>query len=89
MDPIAEQGWLWAHRILDPLHDSDKRAWDVAVCAVLVAYRAGVRAGNPTPLDEVEYSDSDITGQIARLNEGFAARGWKVPSMPLTYPGGN
>jgi hypothetical protein len=73
MDDIAQRGWDWSHAVLKNI--TDLRAFDIAGCAVLVAYRAGLREGGRKVAGcnwvEEPYSDTDITAQIARFEAGL------------------
>lgn len=75
MDPIADQGWYWAHNIVRPLWDTDIAGAEAAYCAILIAYRAGLREGlartGQAP-NEIDYSDFDLTGQMERFDESMA-----------------
>ncbi len=75
MDPIAEQGWYWAHNMIRPMWTEKVAHADAAACAILIAYRAGLRAGlacaGRTP-NEILYSDFDLTDQMERFDESMA-----------------
>lgn len=88
MEPIAEAGWYWAHNIVRPLWDTDLAGAEAAYCAILVAYRAGLREGlartGQTPI-EIDYSDFDITGQMDRFDADMARR-YDWPTTKRTAP---
>lgn len=83
MDPIAEQGWYWAHNMIRPMWTEKVAHADAAACAILIAYRAGLREGlnraGRTPV-ELPYSDWDITDQMARFDESMKKTyDWPTP----------
>jgi hypothetical protein len=74
MDPIAEQGWYWAHNMIRPMWTEKVAHADAAACAILVAYRAGLREGmsrKGSVPEEIPYSDFDLTTQMFRFDESM------------------
>ena len=67
-DDIVSKGWQWAHDVSNAI--ADPRDRDAAQCAILIAYRAGLRAGSGNTV-EVEYTDTDITSQIERYDRAL------------------
>ena len=74
MNDLAHKGWIWAHEMIRPMWDRNLSHADAAACAILIAYRAGIREGmdrcGKAP-SEIPYSDFDITDQMKRFDEGI------------------
>lgn len=93
-DAVAQAGWDWAHDFILGMVEGRNpdvaltrdAAFDVAAAAVLIAYRAGLREGTVRaggqPLVEEPYSDTDVTEQMLRYDEGFATKYGYVRKTP-------
>jgi hypothetical protein len=88
MDEVAEAGWYWAHNIISPIWLKKVDHADAAACAVLIAYRAGIREGlsraGGTP-NEILYSDFDLTAQMDRFDESMSEM-WDWPTTKRVAP---